>query len=265
VRLENILNRLGYAMTNRLNDDKTPLSPLGLDHAELRSGLRLTRAQFARLLGVSRQTTSMWAKAGKITIGADGRLDPRVAVAQLLRHSDPARVRAKVLAPLIEELSALRHRVAELEAKLQSALEDAASHKGAVAEMEAKLQSALEDAAFYEGAVDELLAQQKALLGHLDAERAALSALSGGQVVDAIETWLRRAAESGRFNPLMPLLGQAAEPESELAELLRLGEEADARFAAAFGDDRAPLTDTEGPMPGNPEHTVLRPRYSERY
>jgi DNA-binding XRE family transcriptional regulator/antitoxin component HigA of HigAB toxin-antitoxin module len=241
-------------VTNRPSGDKTPLLPLGHDPAELRSGLRVTRAQFARLLGVSRQTTSMWAKAGKITIGADGRLDPRVAVAQLLRHSDPGRLRAKVLAPLIEELSALRHRVAELEAKLQSALEDAAFREGAAAELEAKLQSALEDAAFHEGAADELVAQQKALLDHLGAERAALSALSGGEVVAAVEAWLRRAAEEGRFDPSMPLLGQGAELESRFAE------EAD-----AFGDDRAPLTDAEGPMPGNTEQTFLRPRYSERY
>jgi hypothetical protein len=91
---------------------------------------------------------------------------------------------------------------------------DAAFHKGAAAELEAKLQSALEDAAFHEGAADELLAQQKALLGHLNAERAALSALSGGEVVAAVEAWLRRAAESGRFDPSRPLLGQGAELES---------------------------------------------------
>ncbi|MCL6554997.1 MAG: hypothetical protein K6T56_01400 [Burkholderiales bacterium] len=223
----------------------------------------MTRAQFARMMGTSRQAVTTWVKSGKITIGADGRLDPRVAVAQLLRHSDPARVRAKVLAPLIGELSALHHRVAELEAKLQSALEDAAFHEGAAAELEAKLQSALEDAAFHEGAAAELLAQQKALLGHLDAERAALSALSGGEVVAAVEGWLRRAWEEGRFDPSRPLLGQGAELESQFAE------EADARFAEAFGDDRAPLMDTEGPMPGNTEgnteQTFLRPRYSERY
>jgi hypothetical protein len=105
-------------MTTRLNDDKTPLLPLGHDHAELRSGLRVTRAQFARMMGTSRQAVTTWVKSGKITIGADGGLDPRVAIAQLLRHSAPARVRAKVLAPLIGELSALHHRVAELEAKL---------------------------------------------------------------------------------------------------------------------------------------------------
>jgi transcriptional regulator with XRE-family HTH domain len=252
-------------MTTRLDGDKTPLSSLGLDHAELRPGLRLrlTRAEFSRLLGVSRQTVTRWVQTGKVSIGADGRLDPRVAVAQLLRRSNPTQLRNRALAPLIGELSALHHRVAELEAKLQSALEDAAFHEGAAAELEAKLQSALEDAAFHEGVADELLAQQKALLDHLDAERAALSALSGGEVVPAVEAWLRRAWESGRFDPSRPLLGQGAELESQFAE------EADARFAEAFGDDRAPLMDTEGPMPGNTEgnteQTFLRPRYSERY
>jgi hypothetical protein len=194
------------------------------------------------MMGTSRQTVTMWVKSGKITIGADGRLDPRVAVAQLLRNSDPGRVRAKVLAPLLGELDALRHRVVELEAKLQSALEDAAFHEGAAAELEAKLQSALEDAAFHEGAAAELLAQQEALLRHLDAQRAALSALSGGEVVAAVEAWLRRAAEDGRFDPSMPLIGQGAELESQFAE------ESD-----ALGDDCAPLTDTEGSMPGNDE------------
>jgi transcriptional regulator with XRE-family HTH domain len=206
-------------MTTRLDDDKTPLLPLGFDQAELRSGLRVTRAQFARLLGVSRQAVTTWVRNGKIAVGVDGLIDPRAAVAQLLRHSDPARVRARILEPLVRDVGVLQRRVAELENRLAAALEDAE---------------------FYEAVSDELLGQQTALLGHLGAERSALSALSGGEVVAAVETWLRRAAESGRFDPSTPLLGeQAAEPESELAELLRLGEEADASFAAAFGDGRA--------------------------
>ena len=222
-------------MTNRLDDDKTPLLPLGHDPAELRSGLRLTRAQFARLMGTSRQAVTSWIKAGKVSIGVDGRLDPRVAVAQLLRHSDPGRVRAKILAPLAAELDVLQRRLAELETQLAAARADADFHKGAAAELEAKLQSALEDAAFHAGAAEELVAQQKALLDHLGAERAALSALTGREVVAAVEAWLRRAAEDGRFDPSRPLLGQGAELESRFAE------EAD-----AFGDDRAPFTNTEG-------------------
>jgi hypothetical protein len=210
---------LDYIMATRFDDDKTPLLPLGFDQAQLGSGLRLTRAELARLLGTSRQAVTTWVKSGKISIGVDGRIDPRAAVAQLLRHSDPAKVRAKVLAPLTGELGALQRRVAELETKLHAARECADFHEGAAAE---------------------LLAQQAALLRHLAAQRAALSALTGAEVVDAIETWLRRAAESGRFDPATPLLGEhAAEPESELAELLRLGEEADAEFDRVFGDDRA--------------------------
>jgi hypothetical protein len=213
-------------MATRFDDDKTPLLPLGFDRAGPPSGLRVTRAEFARMMGTSRQAVTTWVRTGKIAIGVDGLIDPRAAVRQLLRNSDPARVRAKILAPLTGELGALQRRVAELETQLHAAQEDVD---------------------FHQGVADELLAQQAALLRHLDAQRAALSALSGGEVVAAVEAWLRRAAESGRFDPATPLLGgQGAEPESELAELLRLGEEDDASFAAAFGDGRAPFTNTEG-------------------
>jgi len=70
------------------------------------NGPRLRPAELARLLGVSRQTVHVWLKAGKATLGADGRLDPRKAVADVLKAGDPARLRARVLAPFAEEIAA---------------------------------------------------------------------------------------------------------------------------------------------------------------
>lgn len=111
-------------MTPKLAPDRSPLLPF--DPAEMdRSGLRLTRAEFARFLGCSKQAVGEWVTAGKITLGADGRLDPRQAVTQLLRNSDPARLRAKVLAPLVRDLGAHQRQIAELEARLAAAEERA--------------------------------------------------------------------------------------------------------------------------------------------
>lgn len=104
--------------------DRSPMLPF--DPGEIdRFGIRVTRAEFARLLGCSKQAVGEWVTAGKITLGADGRLDPRQAVAQLLRNSDPARLRARVLAPLVRDVVALQRRIAELEARLTAAEERA--------------------------------------------------------------------------------------------------------------------------------------------
>lgn len=102
--------------------------------AEL-AGIRLLPAQFARLLGVSKQCLTEWKKAGRVTLGADGRLDPRQAVAQLLRTGDPARLRSKILAPLMQEVTRRDRRIAELETALASASEEAEFHEGSALEL----------------------------------------------------------------------------------------------------------------------------------
>lgn len=119
-------------MTNQLNPDsatpKTGFLPFASGELD-RSGLRLTRAEFSRFLGVSKQAVGEWVTAGKITLGADGRLDPRQAVSQLLRNSDPARLRVKVLEPLARDIGKLQRRIAELEATLTTSEEDASFHE----------------------------------------------------------------------------------------------------------------------------------------
>lgn len=122
-------------MTFKQHPDRTapllPFAPGDLD----RCGVRMNRAEFARFLGVSKQAVGDWTRAGKITLGADGLLDPRQAVQQLLRNTDPARLRSKVLAPLVGEVGALQRRVADLEAALAAARADVEFHEGAAAEL----------------------------------------------------------------------------------------------------------------------------------
>lgn len=187
-------------MTYRLVPDplapKTDFLPFPAGQLD-RSGLRLTRAEFSRFLGVSRQSVGEWVTSGKITLGADGRLDPRQAVSQLLRNSDPARLRARVLAPLVQSVGDLQKRIAELEVALASAKEDAEFHEGAAAE---------------------LIEQQNSLRCRLQDERADMASLPGCKVADAIAAWLDRIAEEN-FDPDLPLLDCLPVSESEMVEI----------------------------------------------
>lgn len=166
-------------MTNKLNPDctsqKTGILPFASGELD-RSGLRLTRAEFARFLGVSKQAVGEWVTAGKITLGVDGRLDPRQAVSQLLRNSDPARLRAKVLEPLFRDIGGLQKKVAELEASLASTKEDAA---------------------FHEECAREFLDQLNSLDHHLREERNVLATMPSDKVIDGIVAWLKKVSEDG--------------------------------------------------------------------
>ena len=99
------------------------------------AGIRVTRAEFSRLMGCSKQAVTEWVKAGRITVGADGRFDPRHAVRSLLATGDPAKIRARVLAPLVAEMTNLHSRRVTLEMKLAEATEAAAFHEGSADEL----------------------------------------------------------------------------------------------------------------------------------
>lgn len=135
-------------MTNQPDDDtgsnfpskNLSLDLLSSDEAE-RAGIRVTRAEFSRMMGCSRQCVTDWVQSRRIVVGADGRFDPRQAVASLLRTGDPARIRAKVLEPLVRDIGQRDRRIADLEAKLAAALEDAAYHEENVIEVLGKLEA----------------------------------------------------------------------------------------------------------------------------
>lgn len=86
---------------------------------------RLTQAELARSLGLTRQAIHAAAKAGHLEFSADGRIDARAAVAVLLaRGSRPAQ--AALLAPVQAALRVLEARCADLEQRLAKAKQSAA-------------------------------------------------------------------------------------------------------------------------------------------
>lgn len=126
-------------MTNPLDSDfkadsqgQNGLLPFGSSPADL-TGIRVTRAQFSRMVGVSKQAVTDWVKSGRITLGADHRFDPRQAVARLIATGDPARLRAKVLAPLVADITGRDRRIADLEALVADLRDDAEFHEAAAA------------------------------------------------------------------------------------------------------------------------------------
>jgi DNA-binding transcriptional regulator YiaG len=171
-----------------------PFDPAQVD----RCGIRLTRAEFARFLNVSKQSISKWVAAGKIVLGADGRLDPRQAVAQLLRNSDPAKLRAKALAPLVRDVGELQRRIAELEAELARVIEDRD---------------------FQAGAADELLRAPDALLYLIAEEWSALRTVEPDGIAAALDDLFRRATDlaAREIDELIP--GIHAVTRAELAEM----------------------------------------------
>ncbi|MEW6414370.1 MAG: hypothetical protein AB1482_03860 [Pseudomonadota bacterium] len=108
--------------------------------------LRVLPAEFARLLGVSKQAVSRWIAEGKVTINpVDGRLDVNTAVRQVLKSSDPGRVRSRVLRAAIADVSALRKAVAEADERV-AAVE---------AELGAQLAEARQRIAFLESYIED--------------------------------------------------------------------------------------------------------------
>lgn len=141
-----------------------------------RLGLRVTRAEFAKLMGTSRQAVTLWTQQGRITVGTDGRFDPRQAVAQLLRTGDPARIRSRVLAPFVAELAEQRERIAQLERDLADAKENAE---------------------FYELACSEWGSLVEAIRFHLEVSWRALRAADEAAALAAINVWITKANEVG--------------------------------------------------------------------
>jgi hypothetical protein len=92
--------------------------PLLADSAALLR-VRVLPAEFARLIGVSKQSVSRWIADGKITINAlDGRLDVQAATEQLLRTSDAGRMRSRVLKAAVASVSQLRQSAAEADDRI---------------------------------------------------------------------------------------------------------------------------------------------------
>lgn len=110
-------------MTNRAKHDTTPQPELGFlaNHKELLA-IRVRPAEFARLLGVSKQTVSTWIQQGKVTINAlDGLLDVRRAIQDVLRNTSPGRLRSRVLRQAVTDALELRENLARAEGRAAAA------------------------------------------------------------------------------------------------------------------------------------------------
>lgn len=94
--------------------------PLLADHPDLLR-VRILPAEFARLLGVSKQSVSCWIRDGKITINPlDGRLDVQTAIQQVLRNTDPGRLRARVLRQAVQDVQGLREEISRAHGEIES-------------------------------------------------------------------------------------------------------------------------------------------------
>lgn len=175
-----LVNSEHDSMTDIQNTGATQ-GDLGLlsSDEQLTAGIRVTRAEFSRIMGCSRQAVTDWVKDGRIVVGADGRFDPRQAVGRLLKTGDPAKIRAKVLEPLLREVSESARKINELEAALSAAKRDVE---------------------FNEGAANELLDVFNSLRTLLKGEWEAIAALPGDIGAIAVSDWLDRAMMHGPEN-----------------------------------------------------------------
>lgn len=71
------------------------------------------------MCGVSKQAVSGWKKRGIITIGPDGKLDPHRAAQQVIRNTDPGKLRARVFKEAVEDHQTTRDRAAKLQAEIE--------------------------------------------------------------------------------------------------------------------------------------------------
>jgi hypothetical protein len=103
--------------SERIDKGPAPGSlPFVLDTPELLR-VRVRPAEFARIVGVSKQSVSRWIRAGKITLTFDGRIDMQRGVQQVLRNTDPGHLRARVLRQGVEDVQQLREVVGQVEAR----------------------------------------------------------------------------------------------------------------------------------------------------
>lgn len=182
-------NTLDLDLTNELAGIPATGSLLSSSDQML-AGIRVTRAQFARMMGCSRQAVTEWVNAGRLTVGADGRFDPCKAVADLLRTGDPARLRAKVLQPLVAELAGYRARITDLEAALGKSMMESQALRTA-------LDDAEENADFHERSASEFVDIFNALTDQLPGCWHVLSALPENAGADIVIGWLELACSVG--------------------------------------------------------------------
>lgn len=115
-------------MTDSPNPDELqPENPqqslsLPLDEKDLMRQ-RVLPVELARVLGVTKQSVSRWIRDGKIPQPSpvDGRLDLQRALRDVLRNTDPGRLRSRVLRQAVEDVAGLRDNLASAETRAETA------------------------------------------------------------------------------------------------------------------------------------------------
>lgn len=104
---------------------------------------RVLPVELARVVGVTKQSVSRWIRDGKIAPPSpiDGRLDLHRALRDVLRNTDPGRLRSRVLRQAVEDVAGLRDNLARAEDRAEAA--------------EAALQEAVSRIAFLEKWADD--------------------------------------------------------------------------------------------------------------
>ena len=184
-------------MANILDIDRNDVLPgipetgsLLSSNEQMLAGIRVTRAQFSRMMGCSRQAVTDWVNAGRLTVGADGRFDPCKAVADLLKTGDPARLRVQGHQQLADELAGYRVRITHLEAALGKSMMESQA-------LRADLAVEKENAEFEAGAASEFLELFDALIDQLPATWHALSDMPENAGAEIIIGWLHKALQVG--------------------------------------------------------------------
>ena len=97
------------------------------------SVVRLNQAQIAEIFGVSRQAVNQWIKTGKVSIFADGTLDPVKVARELAKNTDPSRLKNKVFRQIRDETDSLRTQVADQSQQIKRQNEQFATLKSRAA------------------------------------------------------------------------------------------------------------------------------------
>lgn len=188
-------------MTNPRDVDREAAFPKLLFNSDelSRMAIRVRQSELAKILDCSRQAVNLWVRDGKIKLDADGRINPQQAIAQLLRSTDPALLRSRVLAPLVQNLCFLRERNEQLQDELTLAQENSE---------------------FHESASSGLLSVLDSLSQQLSAEWADIHALPPADGLQTLLDWLDYALvygndAAGAISEFIPLPASAPEPQKE--------------------------------------------------
>lgn len=163
------------------------LNPAIPSQMELRqSAVRISPAEFSRLMSVSKTTVSNWIKLGKITLHADGTLDAKAAAESLIKKTDPSKLRAKVFKQITNDATTLQNEITRLNVRvmeLESALIESNTAKNEWCNDYIQLESTIEN--FIEQLATDVELKEAVNAGNVDSLQNAFDGLLDGVTTDS--------------------------------------------------------------------------------